>query len=183
MNSFEFNKIAGAALAGALFIFGAKTFMDVAVHEPKSAFPGYVLPVTASAGGAAGAASNAFDAKPIIEALKKAAAPNVEAGKDVFKKCAACHTVTNGGANGTGPNLWGIIGRGVGQHAGFGYSDAVKAKGGNWTWETFAAYIWDPRTNIPGNKMAFAGVKDNQDLADLMAYMRTLSDSPAPLPQ
>jgi cytochrome c len=183
MNSFEMNKIAGGALAAALLIFGSKTLAEIAWHEPKAAKAGHVLPVTAAAAGGAGAAASAFDFKAIEGDLKKVAASNVEAGKDVFKKCAACHTPNKGGENKVGPNLYGVMGRKLGAHAGFAYSDAVKAKGGDWTYETFAKYIWDPRGAIPGNKMAFAGIQDKQDMVDLMAYMRTLDDSPKPLPQ
>jgi cytochrome c len=182
MNSFELNKIAGGALAAALLIFGGKTLAEIAAHEPKAAKAGYVLPVAAATGGAAPAAS-AFNFKAIEDGLKKVAASNVEAGKDVFKKCAACHTVTKGGENKVGPALWGVMGRKLGSHAGFAYSDAVKAKGGDWGYQTFAQYIWDPKGAIPGNKMAFAGVQDTQDLVDLMAYMRTIADSPVALPQ
>jgi cytochrome c len=177
------NKIFGGILSAALLLFGAKTFADIAWHEPKAAKPGHVLPVTVAAAGGGGAAASAFDFKAIEDGLKKVAASNVEAGKDVFKKCAACHTVNKGGDNRVGPNLWATIGRKVGAHPGFAYSDAVKAKGGDWTYQTFAQYIWDPRGAIPGNKMAFAGVQDNQDMVDLMAYMRTLDDTPKALPQ
>jgi cytochrome c len=182
MDSFEFNKVAGAALAAALLIFGGKTFAEIAFHEPAAAKPGYVLPITvAAAGGAAAVAGYNF--KAIEDNLKKVSAANVEAGQAVFKKCAACHTVNSGGENKVGPNLWGIMGRKVGQHAGFAYSEALKGQGGEWTFGRFAGYLYDPRGAIPGNKMAFAGVQDTQDLTDLIAYMRTVADAPLPLPQ
>jgi cytochrome c len=185
MNSFELNKIAGGVLGAALLIFGGRTFADIALQEPASKTPGYNIVVSgASSGGGGGAAAAKFDFAPIAALLKTAGAPNVDAGKAVFKKCSACHTVDKGGENKVGPNLWGTIGRPIGKHAGFGaYSEAVKAKGGNWGWEQFAGYIWKPAEYIPGNKMAFVGIQDNQDMADLMAYMRTLSDTPAALPQ
>ncbi len=183
MNSFELNKIAGGVLAAGLLIFGGRTFADIALHKPAPKTPGYAIAVSAAAGGSTASAAK-FEFAPIAGLLKTAAAPNVEAGKAVFKKCAACHTVDKGGENKIGPNLWGIIGRPIGKHPGFnGYSDAIKSKGGNWTWEQFAAYIWKPAENIPGNKMAFVGIQDPQDLADLMAYTRTLADSPPALPQ
>lgn len=183
MNSFELNKIAGAALAAGLFIFGGKTLAEIVLHKPASVMPGYNIPIKLTSAGGAAATAAKFDFAPLATGLKTAAASNVEAGKDVFKKCAACHTVDKGGENKVGPNLWGVIGRPVGRHAGFGYSDTLKGKGGNWAWDSFANYIYRPAAYLPGNKMAFAGVQDNQDLIDLMAYMRTLGDAPAALPQ
>jgi cytochrome c len=183
MNAFEFNKMAGAVLTAALLIFGGKTLAEIAFHEPQAAKAGYVIPVKAAAAGAgAVAAAAAFNPATIEANLKKAAAPNVEAGKDVFKKCAACHTPNKGGENKVGPNLYGVIGRKIASHAGFAYSDALKGQAGDWSYGKLASYIYDPRASIPGNKMAFAGVQDTQDLSDLIAYMRTLADAPAPLP-
>lgn len=181
MDGFQFNKIAGGVLTAALLIFGGRTLASVALHEPKAEKPGYVIPVKAATA-AGGAAAAAFSPKTIVEGLKKAAAGNVEAGKDVFKKCAACHTPNKGGENKVGPNVFGVLGRKLGSHAGFAYSDAVKAKGGDWTYETLATYLYNPKDAIPGNKMAFAGVQDTQDLVDVIAYLRTLDDSPKPLP-
>jgi cytochrome c len=180
MEMFEFNKIAGAALSALLLAFGMGTLIEV--FKPHgSSKPGYTLPVSApAAAGGAAAAVAAFDFKKIQPMLASAKA---DAGQAAFKKCTTCHTPDKGGKNGQGPNLWGIIGKKMGGHEGFNYSDSVKGKGGTWSFDTLAAYIYDPKGYIPGNKMAFAGIKDEAELADVLAYLRTLADSPAPLPQ
>jgi cytochrome c len=154
--------------------------IEIAMTGRKPEKPGYTLPVAvpeAAPGGAVPAA--AFDFQKVAEQLRNA---SVENGQAVFKKCATCHTANEGGRNGTGPNLWNIVGRKVGGAEGFNYSGAVKEKGGEWNYETLAKYLHDPRSFIPGNRMAFAGVKDTGELADLLAYLRTLSPNPAPLP-
>jgi cytochrome c len=179
------NKWAGAVLGAALVIFGGRTAMDIALHEPKMKKAGWDLPrpdpAAISKGGAPVAA--AFDFAALAEGLKKVSDANVSAGQDGFKKCAACHTIAKGGENRVGPNLWGVLNRQKAAVANFAYSDAAKAKGGTWSYENFAQFLWDPRGYMPGNKMAFAGVKDKQELTDLMAYLRTQADTPPPLPQ
>jgi cytochrome c len=177
--SIQANTIAMGVLSAALFAFGGKTLFETMAKDHGHEKPGYVLPVAkvAAAGGAAVAGGYSF--AKIAELLPKASA---EAGEDTFKKCAACHTNTKGGENKVGPNLWNLVGRPVGQVAGFAYSDALKAKGGAWTWEALAAYLNDPRGNIPGNKMAFAGLTDPADLSEMLAYLRKLGDTPADFP-
>jgi cytochrome c len=178
--SSQFNTIAMGVLSAALFAFGGKTLIETMSKDHGHAKPGYVLPAPkATPGGAATAAAGGYSFAKISELLPKA---NADAGEDGFKKCAACHTNTKGGENKVGPNLWNIIGRPIGQTAGFAYSDAMKAKGGNWTWETLAAYLNDPRGNIPNNKMAFAGLPDPADLSEMLAYLRKLGDKPADFP-
>lgn len=100
---------------------------------------------------------------------------NAEAGEDVFKKCRACHDVGPDAKNKVGPVLNGLFGRKSGTVEGFAYSDANKAageKGLVWTEEEFLKYIEDPRTFMPGNKMAFVGLKDEQDRKDVLAYLK-----------
>jgi cytochrome c len=101
-----------------------------------------------------------------------AIAQEVAAGEDVFKKCRACHDVGEGAKNKVGPVLNGLFGRTSGTIEGFNYSDANKAAKLVWDDKTFATYIKDPRAAMPGNKMAFAGIKDEKDVADLTAYLK-----------
>jgi cytochrome c len=180
MDAFEVNKTAGAVLSALLVIFASKTMLDIVYREHKSEKPGWALPITEVAASHSKEPAAPFDAAQVISLLPKA---NPDNGQDSFKKCLSCHTPQKDGKNGTGPNLWGIVGRKPGSHAGFPYSDAMKNKGGEWNWDALAAYLHDPKGAIPGNKMAFPGIKDNAELADVLAYMRKLSDNPAPLPQ
>lgn len=101
-----------------------------------------------------------------------AMAADVESGKEVFARCKACHQVGPGAKNGQGPMLNGIFGRKAGTVEGFPYSDANKGSGVTWDEATFTKYIKDPRAFMPGNKMAFAGLKDDLDIADLIAFLK-----------
>lgn len=182
MDSWEFNKLAGAVLAALLVAFGSGTLIQIATSEHGEAKPGYVLPVdtAAVAGGGSAPAAAAFDPKAVVAAVAKGSAEN---GQAVYKPCATCHTATKGGKAGTGPNLWGIVGRTVAASADFPrYSAALKAKGGEWTYESLASWLHDPKGYLPGNQMAYAGVKNSADLADLLAYLRTLADTPVAPP-
>jgi cytochrome c len=182
MDGFEFNKIAGAVLSALLVMAAGNVLLDMALARHAPHKPGWELPVTLGEKKPDTAKQPAFDVAAVLAQLPKA---NADAGSAVFKKCLACHTSDKGGRNLVGPNLWGIVGRKVGAAAGFEarYSDAMKKHGGEWTWDRLATYLHGPAKNIPGNKMAFAGIPDNTDLADLLAYLRKLSDTPAPLPQ
>ncbi len=181
MDSFEINKIAGAILAALLLVFGSATLIDI-IKGKKSQVAGYTLPVPKGASGVVGAvgADTAITVPKIAELMTKA---SVEGGAGVFKKCATCHTPDKGGKNGTGPNLWNLVGRKISGVEGFAYSNASKAKGGEWSWENLIPYINAPAAWMPGNKMAFAGIKDPGELAELMVYLRTLGDTPAALPK
>jgi cytochrome c len=181
MDAFEINKIIGAVLGALLLIVASKTALEIGYREHKPAKPGWALPITeVSHSAAPEKAAAPFDAKQVVALLPKASAEN---GKDLFKRCLQCHTPEKGGPNRVGPNLWGVVGRKSGTHAGFPYSEAMKTHNADWSWQELATYLHDPKAAIPGNKMAFAGIKDNAELGDLIVYLRTLSDSPQPLPQ
>jgi cytochrome c len=181
MDILEFNKFAAAVLSALLLAFGSGALIEIILTGQRIGKPGYNLPVAVPEAEHRGAPAPAaeFNFAKVADLLKKA---NAENGQAVFKKCATCHTANEGGKNGTGPNLWNIVGRKIGSKEDFNYSSAVKNKGGEWTYENLAKYLHDPKAFIPGNRMAFAGVKDDTELADLLAYLRTLSPNPAPLP-
>jgi cytochrome c len=119
------------------------------------------------------------EAEPPIAALLQTA--DAAAGEAQFRKCTSCHTANQGGANGTGPNLHGVMGAPLGRVAGFNYSEQLRAKGGTWTWEAMNEWIRSPRAYIPGTRMAFAGIADPQDRANLLAWLNT-QGSNLPLP-
>lgn len=185
MDSFEFNKIAGGVLAAMLLAFGSGTLADIVMsgHGHDDKHVGYKLPVTAAVDSGAkggGTAAPAFSADAVV-ALLKTASP--ESGQAVFRQCTACHTADKGGKAGTGPNLWGKLGKEIASSPDFPrYSPAMKNAKGKWDYKNMIEYLHDPKRAIPGNQMAFAGVKNPQQLADLVAYLRSLSDQPAPMP-
>lgn len=125
-------------------------------------------------------AAKATGPEPILAIIATA---DVERGKTVAKACAACHTLDNGGKNGVGPNLYGIVGRKKDSVAGYTYSGALEKKGGDtWTYTELAHFLWKPKTYASGTKMTFAGIKKPEDRAAVIAYLRTLAASPAALP-
>jgi cytochrome c len=187
MDSWEFNKIAAAVLAALLIAFGGSTVIGLTHGEHGGAEAshekaGYTLPVDVAASSAGGHAEKKkeFDFSAVIVKLQTASA---DAGANVFKKCKTCHTSNEGGKNAVGPNLWGIVGREKGSHEGFNYSKSMKEKGGKWSFEDLAHFVHDPKSFITGTKMSFAGLKDPDDLANVLAYLRSLSSNPAPLPK
>ena len=110
-------------------------------------------------------------------------AQDVTAGEKVFVQCKACHQAGDKAKNGVGPVLNGLFGRKAGSVEGFIYSDGNKSSGVTWDEATFAEYIKDPRAKIPGTKMVFAGVKDEQKIKDLIAYLHKFDKAPVKLEQ
>jgi cytochrome c len=176
MDSFELSKIAAAILSALLVIVGFRTFLEVREEFAPAQKPGFTLPAPVEAA-ASGKEAEAAPAGPAFDAAAVAAAvagANAENGATIFSKCKACHKADSSGANAVGPNLWGVVGRPRGSHAGFSYSEAMKSVGGDWTPEHLAAFIHSPKTAVPGTKMIFPGIPDANDLADLIKYLSTL---------
>lgn len=180
MDGLEFNKIMMAGLLVASSTLGGSILANEMIYRPKKpAKPGFEVAV-APAGGAPAAAA-AAPTKTMAEVFASANAAN---GPAVFRQCATCHTINKGGANGAGPNLFGVVGRNHAGAAGFNYSAAMKAKSGEpWTLEAIYAFITNPRQAIPGTSMSFAGLRSEQQRADLIAYLREQSDSPVAVPK
>ena len=172
------NKILGAVLAACLVVL-VTSFSAGALFAPKMPEkPGFEIAVKESEGAAKGGAAPAA-AEPIEKLLQTA---SVEKGAAAAKKCAACHTFAKGEKNGVGPNLWGVVGDKIGEGRGFNWSQAIKAKGGTWTIDALNQFIANPKGYIPGTAMGFAGIQKDSERADVLAYLNSLSDNPAPLP-
>lgn len=156
----------------------------VAVEETIAAKPAAPAPAVEPAAAPAAPSAPAPTTKPtsLAERLKTASA---DKGSKVFRKCKACHTVDEGGKNRTGPNLYNIVGRAIAMDETFKYSAAMRAHAtakSTWSFDNLAAYLANPKAAVPGNKMAFAGVKKPKQIADLLLYLRSLSASPLDLP-
>jgi len=174
----SFNTVAGCILASALFAMVVGKVSNAVVHPHKLDKP--ALAVADEAPTQAVAAAPPQELAPIGPKL---AGANVEAGKAIYmKQCFTCHTIDKGGPNKVGPNQWDIVGRKKASHEGFSYSSALQAKGGDWTYEDINHMIFKPQAYVRGTKMAFAGLPKEQERADLIAYLRTMADSPKPLP-
>jgi len=179
MNSFELNKVLGAVLGTCLILLALNIGAGALFAEHKPAKPGYMIAVkTENEGGKPAAKA---PEKPIGVLLASA---NVEKGQSIAKQCQSCHTFEKGGPNRVGPNLYNIVEDERGKdRGGFNFSAAMKAKGGEWTYEELNKFLTNPRGYIPGTAMTFAGISNDQQRADVIAYLRTLSDSPKPLPK
>lgn len=180
MSSFEWNKIIGAVLVALLAIKTFDILGNGLVHPTALEQNVYVVAGVAEAAPTTAAAQAAPAAPEPIGPLLAAA--NVDAGKKAANKCAACHTFDKGGANKVGPNLWGVVGADKGHVDGYAYSTAMQKAEGNWDYETLSAFLASPKAVVPGTKMAFAGVSRTSERAEIIAFLRSLSDNPAPLP-
>lgn len=179
MDSFELNKIAGAVILAALVFFGLNETSNLVFYKPEPEKPGYEVAIADSSAGEQVAEAPKEEVIPIGQLLSTA---SVEGGEKAFRKCVACHTVAQGDKNKVGPNLWDIVGRQVAVLDEFAYSSALKEKGGEWTYEFLDCFLAKPRECVKGTKMVFAGISKVKERADLILYLRSLSDNPKPLP-
>jgi cytochrome c len=182
MSDLTFNKIAGGLLAAGLVIFGLREVTTIAFEKEPPEKPGYAITVAESPDDVA-VAEVAPDWGSVL--LLPA---NIAAGQAISAKCASCHTFTAGGANGTGPNLYGTLGKKPGTHPGFAYSPAMTAFGAAhpvWDYEQTDAFLKAPQKHIPGTKMGFIGLKKQEERVAMIAYLHSLGSTlavPAPKP-
>jgi cytochrome c len=185
MNAYELNKIFGAVVGSVLVVtvigFGAN-ILSQPKHLEKSVLD---IKVAEAAAPVAAAAEPAVALDPIAPLLARA---DVEAGKALTRNCTSCHSFEKGGRNGVGPNLWDVVAKKKAHIDGFNYSQAIVAAAGKpgadgqWGYEQLNGFLANPRAYMPGTRMAYAGMRRAEDRANLIVYMRSLSDSPAALP-
>lgn len=169
----RFNTIAGWVLFAGIVALGSSIVAGEVFHAERPEKMGYPIAGVVEPG-----ADGAEAEQPIAVYLATADAAK---GEQTFKKCAACHNAAPGGANALGPNVHAIMGAPIGAKPGFAYSDAIKSKGGTWTWEAMSEWLKSPKSFAPGTKMTFAGLGDPQERANLMAWLNS-QGSNLPLP-
>jgi len=178
MDAFELNRMLGAALGTFLCLLAVHLLAGTIFTPQVPTKPGYEIAVKKETTGAE--AQKAAPEEPIAVRL---AIASVDRGKAASRVCSACHTFEKGGPNRVGPNLWNVVDRPRGAEAGYEYSAAMKSKGGAWTFEELDSYLTHPQIVVPGTKMTFGGIQSGRQRADLIDYLRSLSDSPVALPK
>jgi len=182
MNTSYFNAIAGAFLTVVFVVMTVSIASDAIYHTMEPVKEGFEIAV--AEGGAGEKGPQKEEGIPAIAPLLAGA--SVENGEKLFKKCASCHTSEKGGPNKVGPHLWDVVGRPIASVPDFAYSQGMIdfSKGGedHWTYENLNHFLFNPKKLVSGTKMGFAGDKKTEDRADIIAYLRSLSDSPLPLP-
>ena len=181
-SSLEGNKILAAVLTAGVIAM-ASGFVAELVYHPEQ-LEENAFPVATDTGEADGEDAAAMGGEPEETVLAMLADADPAAGEKAAKKCASCHSFDKGGPKKIGPNLWDLVDNPIADNSGFGYSDALASRSGEaWTYEALDGFLANPKGWAPGTKMAFAGIKKVGQRADLIAYLRNLSDSPAALPE
>jgi len=171
MDELGFNKIAGAVLATGLGVMGLINAPKIFIKDHYPATPAYsVGKIEVPSQG---------DAKPLpFPQAEWVSAMDAAKGAKVFNKCKSCHNVNNGGANGTGPNLYNIVGNLAGAKSGFSYSGAMAGSGVTWSYEALDGFLTKPSKYMSGTKMSFIGLKKAKDRAAVIEYLRVAADAP-----
>ncbi len=204
MSGIELNKLVGAVLVALLLLTAINVGVDEFLEPEPLEKQVYPAPAAAEADSGEAAAETAA-AEPAAESAAasaesaaaeagaaassaasglaaRLAAADPEAGRKVAKKCTSCHDLSDKKRNKVGPALWGVVGRAKASVEGYSYSTAFKGLEGDWTYADLDAFLTKPKAFVPGTKMSFAGIKKPEDRANLLAYLRTIGDEPAPLP-
>ena len=178
MNSFEINKIIAAIILTIVIVFGVNKLADVIyyVKTPKGNTYNIVTETKEISKGDTVKTGGDINISTLL------ALGNIDHGKMIFKKCAACHSASKGGGNKIGPALWGVIGRKAGSIGDYKYSKAMSGFGKTWDFEAVNTFLIKPKDYVKGTKMAYAGLKKEKDRASIILYLNEQSDSPLPLP-
>ncbi len=177
MDSFEINKIIAAVLVTILVILGIGKISDILFTVDKPSMAAYkVEPTDQDVTVSLASKESSVDVSALL------ALGSVEHGQKVFKKCKACHSIKKGGGNNIGPKLWNVMFRPVGAISDYKYSKSLTEYKKEWSWEEMNGFLIKPSKWIKGNKMGFAGLKDEKDRASVMLYLNQNSDQPKELP-
>ena len=180
MTSWDVNKVIGAVLASILFILAIKMIlMPIVFYVPPQTKPGYVVQGVEETTTSATQAAAEETIPDWGTVLPKA---DVAVGQQTVQVCGQCHDWSKGGPDKIGPNLWGIAGRARASRASFSYSSAMSSSHDPWTYDKLFVYLKSPAGMVPGTKMTYAGLRSEQQRINLIAYLRTQSDSPLPIP-
>ena len=176
MDSFEVNKVIAAVLITVLLVFGIGKISDIIFHVEKPNVQGYKVEIKVDSSASQTKAEGQIDISALL------ALGDVDSGKKVYKKCAACHSIAQDGGNKIGPNLYNVVSRATGSISDYKYSKALASYGKEWTLEELNGFLIKPASWIKGNKMGFAGLKKDEDRASVILYLNQNSDSPKELP-
>jgi len=166
----EQNKIFAAILVAGIVAYFAGFVAEIIYHPHMPEKNAYYIDVPENPAESGGEVIVAGPG-PIDELLASA---DIEKGQKLARACAACHTFDNGGANKTGPHLWGIFGKEKGSEEGFAYSDAMKEIGGTWDVASLNEFLYKPKTYMPGTKMNYIGIKKDADRAAVVKWLQSL---------
>ena len=181
MSDLRGNTIIGLGLASLLLVMGLRIAGEDVFRTPEPAKAGYDIDISAVSTGAGGGAPKEEEGPVDWGTVLKDPAL-VAQGQQVSAKCQSCHNFAKDGPNMTGPNLYGVVGRMAATHPGFNYSPALKAAAKPWSYDALNTWLTNPQKDVQGTMMTFVGLKNQADRNAMIAYLRSLSDSPAPLP-
>ncbi len=178
MDELKFNKLAAGFLLAVLLAMGGYKLSEIIIPHHELAQNAYPIEVTEVVS-AASVAAVPVGPEPILALLSEA---DISAGRKVAKKCTACHVFDKGGSNRVGPALWNVVNASMGKVDGYAYSNVLAGFGGVWDYQSLNQFLYKPKVYMKGTKMNFAGLKKPSDRANIIAYLRSLSDAPADLP-